>query len=179
MLENCIVYFILIFLFPILGLLVFLLIRNMKNETEDKLSKSRNVQFEGNYSFIPEKPIDGSDNNNPFEFGHPEIVESLYKMIGAVVKGNSLTIGLFGDWGSGKSSIANGLENKLLSNKIPTVLFDVWKHEGDSLRRTFLKLLVSELKKEKQGQKYLKEKFDLSGNLDKNTKGYKFNKPTL
>lgn len=178
MIENCFIYCFFIFLLPIIGLMIFILISYLKKkntvvESSEDINERSIVEFEANYSFIPEKPIDGSDINNPYEFGHPEIIESLYKMIGAVVKGNSLTIGLFGDWGSGKSSIASGLQKKLLSNKIPTVLFDVWKHEGDSLRRTFLKFLVKELKIEKCGKKYLNKKFDLSGNLDKPVKSHK------
>lgn len=184
MIENCIIYFSLVFLIPIIGFVIIILIRYLRNknpntESSEDINERSIVEFEEKYSFIPEKPIDGSDINNPYEFGHPEIIESLYKMIGAVVKGNSLTIGLFGDWGSGKSSIASGLEKKLLSNKIPTVLFDVWKHEGDGLRRTFLKFLVKELKIERYGKKYLNKKFDLSGNLDKPVKSHKIVNPKL
>src|SRR5690606_16496887 len=179
MIENCNIYFLLVFLLPIIGLMIFILINELKKkntitESSEDANERSIVKFEGNYSFIPEKPIDGSDINNPYEFGHPEIIESLYKMIGAVVKGNSLTIGLFGDWGSGKSSIASGLEKKLLSNKIPTVLFDVWKHEGDGLRRTFLKFLVKELKK----KKYLKSNFELTHNFDSNVKNSKLKFPS-
>jgi len=179
MIGNCFIYCFFIFLLPIIGLVIFILISYLKNknpdtESSEDINERNIVQFEGNYSFIPEKPIDGSDINNPYEFGHPEIIESLYKMIGAVVKGNSLTIGLFGDWGSGKSSIAIGLEKKLLSNKIPTVLFDVWKHEGDGLRRTFLKFLVKELKK----KKYLKSNFELTHNFDSNVKNSKLKFPS-
>jgi len=179
MIENCNIYFLLVFLLPIIGLMIFILINYLKKkntitESSEDANERSIVKFEGNYSFIPEKPIDGSDINNPYEFGHPEIIESLYKMIGAVVKGNSLTIGLFGDWGSGKSSIASGLEKKLLSNKIPTVLFDVWKHEGDGLRRTFLKFLVKELKK----KKYLKSNFELTHNFDSNVKNSKLKFPS-
>lgn len=170
MIENCFIYCFFIFLLPIIGLMIFILISYLKK-------KNTVVEYEANYSFIPEKPIDGSDENNPLDFGHPEIIESLYKMIGAVVKGNSLTIGLFGDWGSGKSSIAKGLESKLLENFVPSVLFDVWKHEGDGLRRTFLKYLVQELKKKKKnGKRYLRKSFKLSLNIDSNTKSFEFTK---
>lgn len=55
---------------------------------------------------------------------------------------------MYGDWGSGKSTIAITLKEELKSERIPLVIFDVWKHEGDSLRRTFLSLLVNDLKKD-------------------------------
>jgi hypothetical protein len=181
--NNCFLYISLVFLLPILGLIIFFFVRKFKkdnfiDEEIDELIEKDIVHFDGNYSFITEKPIDGKDEKNPYEFGHREIIETLYKMIGAVVKGSSLTIGLFGDWGSGKSSIAKGLELKLLDKKIPTVLFDVWKHEGDSLRRTFLKFLVNELKKKHNGKRYLKKRYSFTHNFDSSVKKFKLTFPT-
>ena len=51
------------------------------------------------------------------------------------------TIGLFGEWGSGKSSIIKTAQMKLESekeNKVKFITYDAWKYANDSFRRTFL-----------------------------------------
>ncbi|MCK4524891.1 MAG: hypothetical protein KAU07_00435 [Candidatus Andersenbacteria bacterium] len=57
------------------------------------------------------------------------------------------TIGLFGGWGSGKSSIIKTIKekfNKDENNKTKVFVYDAWKYSKDSFRRTF----ILELKKE-------------------------------
>lgn len=67
------------------------------------------------------------------------------------------TIGLFGEWGSGKSSIIRDVINELDFNKnkgrckdtnekIRFVVYDAWKYSKDSFRRTFLLEVAKELK---------------------------------
>lgn len=80
---------------------------------------------------------------------------------------DSFTVGLYGDWGSGKSTIACALRNELKKKNIPLVLFDVWKHEGDSLRRTFLRLLVKEL--EGFGEAIFKKNYSLDERNENST----------
>ncbi len=58
-----------------------------------------------------------------------------------------LTIGLFGGWGSGKSSIVKTLKNRLENDdekKIRVFTYDAWKYSKDPFRRSF----IIELKKE-------------------------------
>ncbi len=58
-------------------------------------------------------------------------------------------IGLYGEWGSGKSSIIKTAQIKLESNKdqkIKFVIYDAWKYANDSFRRMFLKTLQDQLK---------------------------------
>lgn len=58
------------------------------------------------------------------------------------------TIGLFGEWGSGKSSIVNTAQNDLETNsnkKIKFIKYDAWKYANDSFRRMFLKTVQNEL----------------------------------
>ncbi|MDD3906079.1 MAG: P-loop NTPase fold protein [Candidatus Omnitrophica bacterium] len=66
------------------------------------------------------------------------------------------TIGLFGSWGTGKTTISNFFRDMLLKiEKIAVVYFDVWKYERDCLRRQFLITLVDSLKKQKKlGNKF-------------------------
>jgi len=56
------------------------------------------------------------------------------------------TIGLFGGWGSGKSSIIKTIDEKLnkdKNSKAEVFIYDAWKYSKDSFRRTF----ILELKK--------------------------------
>lgn len=58
-------------------------------------------------------------------------------------------IGLYGEWGSGKSSIISTVQKELESDptqKIKFVVYDAWKYANDSFRRMFLKTLQEELK---------------------------------
>src|SRR5690606_26578662 len=57
------------------------------------------------------------------------------------------TIGLFGAWGTGKSTIIEMVQNDK-ELKMPVFLFDAWKYQEDTLRRTFLIKLVEYLQKE-------------------------------
>ena len=79
-------------------------------------------------------------------FGHKEVAQVLTSAVRAAP--SPTTIGLFGPWGSGKTSIL--LETRrLLSREAPDsafVIFDVWRYEGDSLRRAFLSDVSQQLK---------------------------------
>ena len=58
----------------------------------------------------------------------------------------AFTIGLFGEWGSGKSSIVKTVEEELSkAKKIKFVVYDAWKYSNDSFRRMFLLKLQQEL----------------------------------
>ena len=52
------------------------------------------------------------------------------------------TLGIFGGWGVGKTSIVRDFRNSAKQDQVlaqsPIVLLDIWKYEGDSLRRQFL-----------------------------------------
>ena len=60
------------------------------------------------------------------------------------------TLGIFGGWGVGKTSIVIDLLNSAKQDeelaKTPIVHLDIWKYEGDSLRRQFLIDMQDELK---------------------------------
>lgn len=63
---------------------------------------------------------------------------------------NSFTIGLFGEWGSGKSSIVKTVEEEFRSTKnVKFVIYDSWKYSNDSFRRMFLLKLQEDLGFEK------------------------------
>lgn len=108
--------------------------------------------------FFSDMPI-AADREQDVRFGHLGIADNLREII--LQCPLPFTIGLFGRWGSGKTTIINILKKKLQDNKIAVVKFDVWKHEKDSLRRAFLEELV----KQSKSSKYLPKDFELSTRL--------------
>lgn len=65
------------------------------------------------------------------------------------------TIGLFGEWGSGKSSIIRDVINKfnnygISKEKVSFVVYDAWKYSHDSFRRTFLLEVAKRFNLEKE-----------------------------
>jgi hypothetical protein len=62
---------------------------------------------------------------------------------------DSFCIGLFGEWGSGKSSIIKTVKENLEESKdkkIRFVTYDAWKYANDSFRRMFLRKMKEDLK---------------------------------
>jgi len=111
------------------------------------------------FTFLKETPVNaGSD----LEFGHKEIIATLENIISKT--SHNLTIGLFGSWGTGKSTIIEVLKCNLKTKYIPLIIFDVWKHEGDALRRTFLKEVDDQLSVQ-YGDDYVKKKHILQAQV--------------
>lgn len=96
-----------------------------------------------NIHFLSDQPIETNEISQT-KFGHEGIAETIKNII--ISCPTRFTIGLFGKCGTGKTTIINRLKNKLQNEKIAVVEFDVWKHEDDALRRTFLKEIVKQLK---------------------------------
>ena len=116
------------------------------------------------YHFLRDKPLSYEKEFQSCRFGHGQIAQTLVDIV--IRCDTPFTIGLFGKWGSGKSSITNNLVHELRTkHEIAAVVFDVWKHqEGDSLRRSFLKELVCQLQRLNSGA--LAASFKLSTRLD-------------
>jgi GTPase SAR1 family protein len=67
--------------------------------------------------------------------------KSLKELILNAPQNTPMTIGLFGEWGSGKSSIIKTLTTELEQEKslrVQFVVYDAWKYANDSFRRMFL-----------------------------------------
>jgi len=88
--------------------------------------------------------------------------EVLEDALNSSPKNKSITIGLFGEWGTGKSSIIETTMNKLKESKIKFITYDAWKYSGDSFRRTFLIQIQKEV-----NSKDIKKQ-DLENNLYRN-----------
>ncbi|MGL5563601.1 MAG: KAP family P-loop NTPase fold protein [Tannerellaceae bacterium] len=73
--------------------------------------------------------------------------DTLTKLINNTPHNKAFTIGLFGNWGTGKSSIVetSKLELEQQNSKIKFITYDAWKYCNDSFRRMFLLKLREEL----------------------------------
>lgn len=88
------------------------------------------------FNFIQDKPILPGDTGY-FSFYHEYFSPALKDMVLSDTCPH--TIGLFSKWGSGKSSIIDQLSVDIKTEKGTNVfVFDAWKYQEDSLRRTFL-----------------------------------------
>lgn len=67
--------------------------------------------------------------------------ETLKEVFDNSPKDNSFTVGLFGEWGSGKSSIVETVKSELEESdkeNVKFIVYDSWKYANDSFRRMFL-----------------------------------------
>lgn len=71
-----------------------------------------------------------------------QYADILLQSIKDAPQGESYTIGLFGEWGSGKSSVITTMSENVSKDpqleKFKIVNYDAWKYSGDSFRRMFL-----------------------------------------
>ena len=79
---------------------------------------------------------------------------ALKEIIDSAPNNKVFTIGLFGGWGTGKSSIIKTTESLYKGDKgVKFVKYDAWQYVNDSFRRTFLLTLCEKLNIDKE--KYL------------------------
>ena len=71
--------------------------------------------------------------------------DTLSEVISNTPKDRVFTIGLFGGWGTGKSSIIKTAREKLETSKVKFITYDAWKYANDSFRRMFLLKIQEEL----------------------------------
>ena len=66
--------------------------------------------------------------------------ENLVKVIENAPKDKVFTIGVFGGWGTGKSSIIRTAQNEIEKKQrdVKFITYDAWKYANDSFRRMFL-----------------------------------------
>lgn len=96
--------------------------------------------------FIEDKEFDLSDETNEDLLGTRPYAETLFEVV-KKSNGNQ-NIGLFGGWGSGKSTIIKTLERYIANHsrkskkeKIAFFKYDAWKYSNDDFRRSFIKSL--------------------------------------
>lgn len=87
-------------------------------------------------NYIPDEEINLENDNL---LGAEPYVNTLSEII--TKSKTPFTIGLFGGWGVGKSSIIKTIKDKYnndLNSDIAVFTYDAWKYSNDSFRRTFL-----------------------------------------
>ena len=96
--------------------------------------------------FIPDDEI--ILNNETDTLKTSGYAESLVKMIKKSPTNKVFTIGLFGNWGTGKSSIIKTAQDSIEKSnpKVKFIKYDAWKYVNDSFRRMFLLKVQQELR---------------------------------
>jgi hypothetical protein len=95
--------------------------------------------------------IDKEINLNEYDFLKTKIyADNLTKVIRNSGQDKVFTVGLFGNWGTGKSSIITTSEKDFDQNKneVKFITYDAWQYVNDSFRRMFLRKLREDLKYE-------------------------------
>ena len=97
--------------------------------------------------FIPDDEIILNDETDTLKTSG--YAESLEKVIKNAPKNKVFTIGLFGNWGTGKSSIIKTVQNNFETEnkKVKFIKYDAWKYANDSFRRMFLLKVQEEIAK--------------------------------
>ena len=93
---------------------------------------------------------------------HKRIADKLFEIITARTD-DGMTIGLEGEWGSGKSTVVKLLQERLKNEKVGksfVFYIDAWEHEGDHLRRVFLETLIENVKNWKEWPKEIIEQLN-------------------
>ena len=121
-----------------------------------------------NRQFIPDKEIILSKDTDLLNTSI--YANNLVGLIKSAPKGQVFNIGLFGSWGSGKSSIIATAKKQLISSKdlkVKFITYDAWKYANDSFRRMFLFEVQKELGFKRTS---LMEKFYQNSNQDVDVK---------
>lgn len=121
-----------------------------------------------NRQFIPDKEIILSKDTDLLNTSI--YANNLVDLIKSAPQGQVFNIGLFGSWGSGKSSIIATAKKQLISSKdlkVKFVTYDAWKYANDSFRRMFLFEVQKELGFKRTP---LMEKFYQNSNQDLDVK---------
>lgn len=95
-------------------------------------------------------------------FGHADYADALCREVKVVPA--PFTLGFFAPWGTGKSTVLDETAKRLnKESDLAAVVFDVWKFEGDSLRREF----VADLGRQLKAKGKLKGRFNLDRHLER------------
>ena len=93
--------------------------------------------------------IQSLDRRDSDHFGHREYADAIISALPLFP--SPFTLGLFGPWGTGKSTILGDVGKRLNGTNEPDsamAVFDAWRYEGDSLRREFIREIGEQLGEE-------------------------------
>lgn len=110
------------------------------------------------FKFLKDAPI-SKDTEGFFDFYHKSVAPALR----SIIENDTCvhTVGLFGRWGTGKSTIVKLLKDDGITDA-DIVEFDCWKYEKDSLRRQLLLQIAKDLKLKKKEIDELEKEFYFS-----------------
>ncbi len=91
----------------------------------------------------PTRTIDDAPADQDAFGSYESKAEVIHELI--TTESGGRTIGLEGEWGSGKSTVVRMLAKRMTDPDSHLVVFDTWAHEGDPLRRSFLEKLIDSL----------------------------------
>lgn len=111
--------------------------------------KRKDVSDPG-FSLLPDRPIT-PDQKEDIRFGHKQLAHTVFELIKNAEP--PFTIGLYGKWGVGKTTIASLVQGLAQNDNFKCLFFDAWKYERDSLRRQFLIELDRQVFKNRLGYK--------------------------
>lgn len=106
------------------------------------MNQSKQISFIPDEEITLQKKAEGGAGNDLLNTS--TYVDALVHCVNNAPDNKTFTIGLFGEWGSGKSSIVKTAleriedEAKKKKEKVATIIYDSWKYSGDSFRRMFL-----------------------------------------
>mgnify|MGYP001561004704 CR=1 FL=1 len=87
------------------------------------------------FYLLPDRPI-SPDKEEDIRFGHQQLANAVFQLLKNAEP--PFTIGLYGKWGVGKTTIASLVKKLACNDNFKCLFFDAWKYERDSLRRQFL-----------------------------------------
>ncbi|MBU2028555.1 KAP family NTPase, partial [Patescibacteria group bacterium] len=87
------------------------------------------------FYLLPDRPITPDKKEN-VRFGHQQLAGTVFELLKNAEP--PFTVGLYGKWGVGKTTIALLVKEFACNNDFKCLFFDAWKYERDSLRRQFL-----------------------------------------
>lgn len=93
--------------------------------------------------FVTDTPTDLRISDS---FGHKAYAEAIAGIL-AEAKA-PFTLGVFGDWGFGKTSVIDEVGRLVTEDQCGFASFDVWRYQGDALRRQFLRDIAEKLKEQ-------------------------------
>jgi hypothetical protein len=137
------------------------LIRTITGRRPDVASSAAN----GGLALSSSNPAAGVIRDRPADlrvvdpFSHEDYASAAAETLNAADR--TFTLGLFGDWGLGKTTIIRRLGELVQTQGLAFVDFDVWRFEGDALRRQFLREAARQLKE----QGYLPRRYKPSKEL--------------
>ncbi|MFC1491026.1 P-loop NTPase fold protein [Nitrospinota bacterium] len=109
--------------------------------------KDRTPENDGAKHKLQIKFLSDEPTNSDFFGGHRNTALAIKNIIAE--KDSGKIIGIFGSWGSGKSTVIKILQEEIdnsdLKDSISIFVFDAWTHQKDPIRRSFLENIIAYL----------------------------------